>query len=250
MKVHKISGYISVLYLIEYDHGLLLLDGGCRPDVKTVLNFIKENLNRPESDLKLVCVTHAHPDHSGGASFYKKRGIKVVGTQACNQWYRGLSGFFTYLTDIFLTYVVAAKVRKENVYQNVLFSRKVNFDEYLIAGQTLPGFPDWQVIEAPGHTDNDISFYHPSTNTAYIGDNIIAIHNKFMAPYPIVLPVHYKNSLGLYIKLGIKNFLMAHYGAHQVPHSEIEKIISKVSDEPRRHKTALPALLLKLFSSK
>lgn len=250
MKVHKIPGYISILYLVEYDHGLLLLDSGCRPDVPTVFDYIENKLKRPLEDLKLVCVSHAHPDHSGGASFFQKRGIKVAGRLECNNWYKGPSGILAYIIDIFLTYVVAVKVRKEAVYQNVIFSRKVNFDESLVPGQTLPGFPDWQVLEAPGHTDNDISFYHQATSTAYIADNVIATHKRFMAPYPIYLPQKYKSTLKLYQQLKISHFLMAHYGDHQIPGDILDKIAAKVSDEPRRHRTMLPSLLFKLFARK
>lgn len=250
MKVHQIQGYISILYLIEYDHGLLLLDSGCRPDVATVIDYIENHLRRPLSDLKLVCVSHAHPDHSGGAHLFQKRGIKIGGKRECNLWYRGASGFFTYLTDIFLTYVVAKKVRKKDIYQNVIFPRKVHFDVEFSLNEGIPGFEEWQVLHAPGHTDNDLSFYHRATNTAYIGDNIIATHKKFMAPYPIYLPRMYKETLKKYLTLEVKTFLMAHYGSHDVAYSEINKIISKVSNKPRRHKTMLPSLLLKLFTRK
>ena len=64
MKIHTLSGYIQHIYLAEHEHGLLLLDGCSRADVETVSQFITETLHRPLSDLKLIVVTHMHPDHA------------------------------------------------------------------------------------------------------------------------------------------------------------------------------------------
>lgn len=250
MKIHKIPAYISILYLVEYDHGLLLLDGGCRPDLMVVKKFIEEELKRPFSDLKLVCVSHAHPDHSGGASFYQEYGIKVAGTSQCNQWYGGFQGWLAYWVDLFLTYYVASKVRKEEVYQNVIFPRRVKFDFDIVPGQVLPLFSEWKILSTPGHTDNDISFFHEGSQTAYVADNIIALHNRFIPPYPITKPKEYRKSLSLYKQLGVKEFLMAHYGAHRVPEEALNQIIEKVSDKPRRHRTTIPRLFFKLFRKK
>ena len=63
----RLDGYIQSSYLAVYPDKLMLLDGGCRPDVALVLGYIKNTLKRPISDLKVVVVTHMHPDHAGGA---------------------------------------------------------------------------------------------------------------------------------------------------------------------------------------
>ena len=57
MILHKIQGYIQTIYLIEYSHGLLLLDGCSRPDVSVIEAFnlcidsrifeIKQGMNSP-----------------------------------------------------------------------------------------------------------------------------------------------------------------------------------------------------------
>jgi len=67
MKLHQIQGYIQSIYLAEYPHKLLLLDGACRADVETISYFITGSLKRPLSHLKLVVSTHMHPDHAGAA---------------------------------------------------------------------------------------------------------------------------------------------------------------------------------------
>ncbi|MCR9204386.1 MAG: MBL fold metallo-hydrolase [Halobacteriovoraceae bacterium] len=247
MKIHSIKGYICMIYLVEYDQGLLLLDSGCRVDVPVVKAFIENELNRPFSDLSLVLVSHAHPDHSGGASTYKKLGIKVAGPIASNNWYSGLGGIAKYMIDILLTYYVAYKIRQKNLYQFIFFKRKVDFDYPLEEGQLIPGFGEWKVVSAPGHTSSDLSFFHEGTKTAYVADNLILTGRGVIAPYPITLPPSYRESLAKYLKLGVEEFLMAHYGRQKIPHEKIEKIISKVKDTPRIHRTTLPRMVKKLL---
>ena len=45
----------------------------CRCDLRVVQEFIEEKLERTMQDLKLVLVTHMHPDHAGGAHLYQER---------------------------------------------------------------------------------------------------------------------------------------------------------------------------------
>ena len=124
-KIHTIEGYIQSLFLVEYPEKLLLLDSGCRSDVPVVHQFIEEELGRSIRDLALVVVTHAHPDHSGGAHYYQQRyGIPIAGTHEMNDWYKGISGIFTQFVDIFLTHYVAYKKKKS--LQNIWFPRFIN----------------------------------------------------------------------------------------------------------------------------
>lgn len=236
-----------MIYLVEYDHGLLLLDSGCRVDVPIVRAFIEDELKRPFHDLKLVLVSHAHPDHSGGANSYKKLGIKVAGPAAANNWYKGIHGISIYIIDIFLTYYVAYKIRQKNFYQNVVFKRKVDFDFPLKDGDKIPEFEEWRVLSAPGHTTSDLSFFHEESKTAYVADNLIVTGRGVIAPYPITVPASYRESLQKYIDLKVEEFLMAHYGRQKIPFDKIQKIITKVKDTPRIHRTTLPKMLKKLL---
>ena len=72
MQIHRLNGYIHEIYLVEYAHGLLLLDGMSRCDIDILRRFITGTLGRPFTDLKLVVVTHMHPDHAGAAQALRK----------------------------------------------------------------------------------------------------------------------------------------------------------------------------------
>lgn len=250
MKLHEISGYIAKLYLVEYDHGLLLLDSGCRCDVPVVKKFIEEGLKRNFSDLKLVCVSHAHPDHSGGASFFQKEGVPLAGRIESNQWYQGIPGFLAYLIDMFLTFYVANKVRKENIYQNILFPRSLTFDFFLEDGKPLPHFEDWITLECPGHTSTDCTFFHKNSSTAYVADNLIFTGRGLIPPYPLFNPDAYQNSLTRYQEEEITNFLMAHYGSRNLSKEDLERVKTKTSKRPRIHRTMIPKMIRRFVRKK
>ncbi|MFT4994578.1 MAG: glyoxylase-like metal-dependent hydrolase (beta-lactamase superfamily II), partial [Paraglaciecola sp.] len=159
MQIHHLHGYIQSVYLVEYPDKLLLLDGCCRADIPMLKTFITKDLKRPFSDVKLVVVTHMHPDHAGAA--HKLRELsqcKLASANKKNHWYRGLQGALMHLTDIALATWVAGRMGRPK--KNLWYSAKLKPDYVLNDGDTLPGFADWQILETPGHTDRDLSVLH------------------------------------------------------------------------------------------
>ncbi len=242
--IHKISGYIATLYLIHYhkNNNLLLLDSGCSCDVKIVKNYIETILQLKMENLKLVCISHAHPDHSGGASYYKKKyGVPIAGNPSLNYWYKGFSGFITYIIDIMLTYLVAKKKKKG--FANIYFPRKVELDILLSDNMPLPNFNDWLTLLTPGHTDSDLTFFNKDLSVAYIGDKIISAPPAYFRPYPISKPDEYKKSLQKFIDLKISTFLLAHNGERKIPDKLFSTLINSTPSSPRVHKSDLFRIL-------
>lgn len=233
------------MYLIEYPDKMLLLDSGCRSDVNNIIKYIT-SIGRKVSDLKLVVVTHAHPDHSGGAMLFRSRyNITIAAPRSINEWYAGFSGVLTYVVDLLLTYFVAKK--KKRGLKWIFFSRQIKIDRVLEDLALLPGFADWQVISTPGHTISDISLYNSKASTIYIADNIVASKSAFFRPYPITTPESYQESLKKYIELDPATYLLAHYGENKISKEQIDKLIQGVSAKPRNHRNTLPAILKHLF---
>ena len=245
--LHQIQGYIQSIYLVEKNGQLMLLDGCSRPDVEVVQSFIENELKKSLSDLKLVISTHAHPDHAGGLFWFKKKGIPIAGPEEMNQWYRGMSGFFTYLVDILLTYLVAMK--SKSGFKNIFFPRAVRLDHVLKENITIPGFEEWQVLECPGHTSHDLSIYCPIDKVAYVADNFVKVKREVSRPYPLFNPKLYKQSLEKYLSLDINAFLLAHYGRVEVSHEQIKALIETTPVKPRRHINTLPKIIIKLVRS-
>jgi glyoxylase-like metal-dependent hydrolase (beta-lactamase superfamily II) len=211
MQLHFLKGYIQNIYLVEYDHGLLLLDGCCRADVITVLDYIRTTLKRPESDLKLVVVTHMHPDHAGGAHVLRRKtGCQIATGASAKPWYQGFRGRVMHITDILLTWYVAKRQGKK--LKLLWYAPILKPDVVLKEGNALPGFEEWKVLETHGHTSSDISLWHRPTHRIYVADLMVKVRQKFITPWPIFHPNRYRDSVAKIRDLKPDWILLAHGG--------------------------------------
>lgn len=241
MKIHHLTGYIQSVYLIEYPQGLLLLDGCCRADVAMLTAFIKQDLQRPLTDLKTLIVTHMHPDHAGAAHKLRQlTGCVIVSANKPTQWYRGLNGLLMHWIDMTLTLYVAKRLKKP--WKNVLYNRKLIPDVKAKAGDPVPHFPDWSLLETPGHTDRDLSVLHTEKNWVYVADLIIKLRSRFIAPFPVFHPNQYRQSLGQIKALSPAKIMLAHGGMLQMQDADFDQMIEQSPKIPR---TPLRASLLK-----
>ncbi len=232
MKLHQLTGYIQSIYLVEYDHGLLLLDGCCRTDVKKVSQFITQELKRPISDLKTVVVTHMHPDHAGGAHQFRKiSGCLIVSANKKQHWYHGLNGVLMHWIDVILAMYVGKRVRKG--IRNVFYARKLKPDAVLDDGDLIPNFPEWSVLETPGHTDRDLSLLHEPNHWVYVADLIIKLRTKFISPFPVFHPNKYRGSLQKIKALAPSQVLLAHGGMLQMKKTDFDHMIKQAPEIPR-----------------
>lgn len=212
MKVHELQGYIQSIYLVEYEHKLLLLDGCCRCDVPLIINFIKSRLKRPIEQLKLVIVTHMHPDHAGAALLLRRRtGCEIATGIFERQWYAGLTGALAQLRDIGLAYYVARKLGR--AFRPLHYPRTLSPDYQLEGGAPLPGFEDWTAVEAPGHTGQDIALSHQGEGLLYAGDVILKVRDRYISPLPLHYPERYQATLDRIEALAPQRLMMAHGGA-------------------------------------
>ena len=239
----RLDGHIQSIYMAVYPNKLLLLDGCCRSDVPMVLDYIQMTLQRPVSDLKVVMVTHMHPDHAGGA--YKLRratGCHVVSANKPNQWYKGIGGQIMHVVDTGLAYYVAK--RKGRPFKNLWYSAHLHADITVQDGDRVPGFADWQVLETPGHTDRDLSLFHVPTRQVYTADLIIKLRHKFVAPFPIYDPKVYIISLQKIKDLRPTNVLMAHGRELAIDTATFDMLISQAPKQARTVKDTIRHKLL------
>lgn len=234
MKLHQIEGYIQDIWLAEEAHGLMLLDGASRADVETVCRYIKEALKRPVTDLKIVVVTHMHPDHAGGARALRQIcQAKIVSANVPGQWYRGFDGLLMHLTDILLAHWVAGRMKKKR--RLIWYSPFITPDIALNDGDCIPEFEDWKVLFTQGHTDRDISLWHKPSHRIYVADLIVKVKKRFIPPYPVFYPNRYKKSLRRIMSLEPNSILLAHGGEVRPSVSEFAFLCQKAPDIPATH---------------
>jgi hydroxyacylglutathione hydrolase len=75
-KIHPLTLNFVQAYLIESTDGLFLVDCGM-PGNEKIIQQMMQSLGR--DDLKLIFITHAHPDHTGSAAGLKRlTGAKIA----------------------------------------------------------------------------------------------------------------------------------------------------------------------------
>jgi glyoxylase-like metal-dependent hydrolase (beta-lactamase superfamily II) len=209
-KIHSIDGYLSRIFLVEYPHGLLLLDGCSICDVKRIEAFCTQNLKRDPTDIKLVVVSHAHPDHAGGVrTLREKYGVRIAGHPLLPRWYAGFTGWLQYRFDLAMMHnLVAKKIHRK--FEPTAFSRVVRPDFFVDEGDLLPIFPDWRVLHVPGHTRHDISLYHEKTDVLYASDLIVDMNGGHNIPLPVVFPEMMRRSYEKVAGLNASTILLPH----------------------------------------
>ncbi len=185
--VHEIEGYIGNIHLIEYEQGLLMIDSGCINDIKRIREYCHNIIKRPLTDVKLIIVSHLHPDHAGGAVRLRaKYNIPSAAHKNIDKWYSGLGGMLQHKVDSYLATVVA--FRNKRKLERILYERKIRPDYLLVDEDVLPFFSDWQVLHTPGHTLCDIVIYHPAEQLLFINDLICDVKGQPQLPIPVLFP--------------------------------------------------------------
>jgi glyoxylase-like metal-dependent hydrolase (beta-lactamase superfamily II) len=238
MIIHLLQGYIQSIYLVEYPEKLLLLDGCCRADIQLLRKFITQDLHRPFTDLKLVVVTHMHPDHAGAA--HKIRSLtncKIASADMKKAWYHGLNGVFMHLTDIALATWVAGRMGRAR--KNLWYSPKLRPDYKLNDGDILPDFNEWCVLETPGHTDRDLSVLHKPSKRLYVADLMVKVKNRFIPPFPVFHPNQYRASIEKVMLLRPESILLAHSGEVKLNESDYQHLKNSAPILPKTHWRAI-----------
>lgn len=242
MIIHKINGYIQNIFLVEYSHGCMLLDGCSRADVELVTKFVVEELNRPLSDLKVILVTHMHPDHAGGASALKRLSRARIFTLAFEkQWYAGVSGFCAHIIDILLAYWVASRIGRPM--KNLWYGWRLSPDGMLEDNQPIPSFEDWSSISTPGHTDRDMSVVNHKCKQIYVADVIVTVKGEYYCPFPVYMPEEYRLSVSKLERYKGFEMMMAHVPNVTLSQKIIDDVLSKAPSSPRTFKRLIQAKL-------
>ncbi|MBT1443925.1 MBL fold metallo-hydrolase [Shewanella sp. JM162201] len=245
-RLHHIQGHIQTIYLAEHPQGLVLLDGCCRADVATVCRFIREELKLSLGELKLVVVTHMHPDHAGGAHALKRKtGARIVAADVAGDWYRGLDGIAMHLTDMALAAWVAKRMAKPMRW--LWYSRRLRADVLLGDDTRLPGFPEWRVFHCPGHTDRDLALLHEDSSCMYVADLLVRVKGRYIPPFPLFYPNRYKSSLMKLRVLAPKQVLLAHGGVVTLEEIELERVLEEAPTVPMTHWRSVKAKLKQII---
>ncbi len=167
--VYQLQALGARVTVIESEDGLVMVDAGFRGSVGRVALGL-EAIGRSIRDVRLVAITHCHPDHAGGldriveassarvAAHSEDAGV-IDGTGPMISPYR--NGFLANVTRPLMTPFYGARVAVDYVLED---------------GDMLPTVPEMRVVHVPGHTAGSICVYVPSSKLLIVGD---ALQNRF-----------------------------------------------------------------------
>lgn len=153
----EISRYVY-MYLIEGED-CYLIDSGVAGSERKLAMYMKE-IGRDLSDIKGIFLTHAHPDHIGGAAGIKElTGCRVYASEREALWIEDIDAQFR-------------ERPIPNFYK--LAGKSVAVDEYLTDGDSLelePGIT-LNVMNTEGHSVEDMSYHFVQKGILFTGDSI------------------------------------------------------------------------------
>lgn len=153
----EIKRYVYV-YLIEGDFCYLIDSGVC--GTEEVLEACMKELGRQMSDIKALFLTHAHPDHIGGAAKIKERtGCRIYASEGERRW----------IEDIDLQF---AERPIPNFY--TLVQQPVQVDGFLKDGDrvVLETGLTLEAVGTPGHSCDEMSYLLSDMKAIFTGDAI------------------------------------------------------------------------------
>ena len=148
---------------------VVLVDAGGRGSLPLIARGV-ERLGASIEQVRLIVLTHYHPDHAGGLA-----GL-VDATGARLAVHRSEVGFIN--GDLPPPNALRWRLLGWPVRPllPLLYDRPVRVDCLLEDGDTLPFRPDIRVVHTPGHTPGSISLYVQSTGSVIVGD---ALQHRF-----------------------------------------------------------------------
>jgi len=197
--VHPIpcSGIAQTYMITDEKDDLMVVDCGSIGAAQAVEDFCTHTLKRSLMAIRIIAATHFHIDHIGGiAALIAKCSPKTVVlfhplVKACLKARRPLSPMRHWVTGLLPTLIAGGffGVRKWSDLafdgpvgvplplfrdlQSVSYADRIQYLE----GNRLPrsriGFGVWEVIAAPGHTEESVVYYNEASGDLIAGDLIL-----------------------------------------------------------------------------
>ncbi|GAA0346520.1 MBL fold metallo-hydrolase [Bacillus carboniphilus] len=177
------------VYLIK-DETITLVDAGALTEVAwQQFKVSLKKLGLTPEDIDQIVLTHHHPDHVGLVDklpkstpvlahpnadrwIFRTEEFKTLHRETFTEWFEhfGIPEKFSFYLDLLLSPMDYACQRK--------------LDISLTEGMTLPGHPEWTVLETPGHATSHISLFREKDGMLMGGDVLL----QHISSNPILEP--------------------------------------------------------------
>ena len=172
--VHQVRTLGARVTVLQAHDGVVLVDAGSRG----TLNLIEAGLDAlsvtPEQ-VRLIVLTHCHPDHAGGLADL------VEFTSAPVAIHRSEAGIVRG-DEPAPSFLRRQALQNAHPFFAMFSSRPVAVRYPLEDGDYLPEVEGVRVIHTPGHTEGSICLYVESSKVLIVGDALQFRFGKLLAP--------------------------------------------------------------------
>lgn len=238
-------------YLIKGDR-LTLIDAGVNtPEARSALEKGLAEAGYTLSDIEQVILTHHHPDHIGLLDYVS---ADIYGHEYAKNWLSYHEEFMGWRTEFFMALFQEFGVPADrmtlagNLERTLqLACQNSSLTGFLTEGDRLPGLPEFEVFETPGHAQSHLVFYREKDGLLLAGDHIL----KTVSSNPLIEPsmerggerpkslLQYKQSLKKIMELDVKRAVTGHGNDIQA----ISPLIERRFDRQQERATHVLAML-------
>lgn len=189
LPVSMASAWIFNCYVVDTGGGLIVVDPGLPMVARRTLDMLERDLERTATDIDAVLCTHGHPDHVAGVPVLRESaGCDVLFPRRCESYLDGEQPRTFPLVESSLRFMAVYAEQRFSARALVEFAqagRRVGFggppmmhldfepDGFVDDGDSMPAANGWEVVHAPGHTDDSTCLYHPESATLISGDAVV-----------------------------------------------------------------------------
>lgn len=188
--ITRISRWIFNCYVIHNNGAPIVVDAG----LPTVADDLAPTLDSLGGQVRAIVATHGHSDHVGGVARLAERYRAPVHLPGATMKYLDgeqprtpsagrVARIWPTLIDQPLDRLGVSGMLKGAGSAGYGTPAGMRWqgpapDSALTEGATLPGAPEWTVLATPGHTDDSIAFWNPSSRTLLSGDAVLTARGR------------------------------------------------------------------------
>jgi len=220
--VFQLTLPIVNVFLVDHLAGLILIDTGPQGSRDLIFEGIRHIGKQPE-DLKYIILTHAHYDHSGSlAAILEVADVPVYASALCAEMIK--KGIAFQPESKFLAFLLKLVTLFGIIRLRFAFVQPIKSAVKIVQeGGQIPGANGLQVINAPGHTADQIALFYPVKEALLFAADSVENTNKLKLPYAYQFA---KISWQTFKKLAAFPFDIAVFGhGRAVSKSEFEKLV-------------------------
>ena len=240
------SAWIFNSYVLHESDDVLVVDPGLPTVARAALDLVTTSLGRSSDQIADVVCTHGHPDHVGGVSTITAACTTSVHLpERCRAYLDGETPRTFPLVESSLRFMPVWRGQPFSRQAAVDFARlgkKIGFGGpeemtidfepagFLDNGDVAPGAPGWEIIHAPGHTDDSTCLYHRESATLLSGDAVVTHDGAaWFNPEYVDLPTAKETEERLR-SLEVRHLLPGH--GHPIESSNVWATARSSTDQP------------------